>query len=87
MLPDWLFSTRVEMVLRDRIASLEEHNSWLRARVTQLQDKLAEAKNPGVTARVEAPKRRQQKPEREMTIAEKVSQPGPSPDLPMYEYD
>ena len=73
MLPDWLFSSRVERVLQARIDSLEEQNRWLRIRVGDLCDKLAEADNPGITARVEAP-RRQAAKERSPTIAEVVSQ-------------
>jgi hypothetical protein len=71
MLPDWLFSSRLERSLQAQINREQELNRWLRDRVEQLQDRLAEAKNPGITARVEAPKRQAAR-EHERTIAEVV---------------
>ncbi len=69
MLPDWLFSSRLERSLQAQLEREQELNRWLRDRVEQLQDKLAEEKSPGITARVEAPKRAAA---RELTLAEVV---------------
>lgn len=87
MLPDWLFSSRLERSLQAQINREQELNHWLRGRVEQLQDRLAEAENPGITARVEAP-RRQAAKERDRTIAEVVTQKAAEQEdfgpMPMY---
>lgn len=85
MLPDWLFSSRVERMLREQQSRDQELIRWLRDRVGELQDKLAEEKSPGITARVEAPKRAAA---RERTLAEvvveKKAREADFGDMPLY---
>jgi hypothetical protein len=54
MLPDWMFSTRVERALRGTIDRQDEQIRFLQRCMTDLTKKLAEIQAPGVTRRIEA---------------------------------